>query len=94
MGIMQKIIAGMVQQEIEVVGKREIWIYKVGGAVRGVRLRKEFRIERWLKGERDIRNVIGIGKDQVPKWSCWRNTYMKLWRQKLWSIYVSTVTKI
>jgi hypothetical protein len=24
MGIMQKIIAGMVQQEIEVVGKREI----------------------------------------------------------------------
>jgi hypothetical protein len=49
MGIMQYILAGTVQQEIEVVGQREILSYKVGGVVRGIRLRKDFKVEWTLK---------------------------------------------
>lgn len=36
MGIMQSMTAEVVQQEIEVVGQREIWRYEVGGALDGV----------------------------------------------------------
>jgi len=62
MGIMQYIIEGMAQQEIEVVGRRKIWRYGVSGDVKSVRLRKEFSRESRLKDERDVRNEIGSKK--------------------------------